>query len=303
MIEECIRSALDQDYKSIEVVVVDNCSTDSTWEICKKIAAIDSRVRAFQNSENVGPVKNWIRCLQESKGVYVKFLFSDDLLFPECVGSMVSWMGPDVGFVFSPVAVGKTKEKSTIKYRYKAGYRLSEIDYVISAGFYRVPVSPGAMLFRRTDALKNLKLDFPTKIRHDFKKHGAGPDIMMGILALGKQNNAICSGTVGSFFMEHEGSFSTGKSSGEVDRSYVSVISWHLKENFSHLQWLIFISLKYAELYKASRSWVEPRKYLREYDGSGSALELITMLIFMPFVVTARFFYVLCDIYESRFKS
>src|SRR5437879_4126737 len=78
----CIQSALDQTVRGFEVVIVDNASTDGTWQVCQAFAAKDSRVRIFRDPVNIGPVRNLQRCIQEARGQYGKILFSDDLIKP-----------------------------------------------------------------------------------------------------------------------------------------------------------------------------------------------------------------------------
>ena len=63
LIGECIQSALFQTFTDFEVIIVDNASTDNTWGICQRFAEQDKRVRVFRNEKNIGPVRNWRRCV------------------------------------------------------------------------------------------------------------------------------------------------------------------------------------------------------------------------------------------------
>jgi glycosyltransferase involved in cell wall biosynthesis len=98
---DAIASARRQDHPSLEIVIVDDASTDGTAEL---VATIDDpRIRIHRNPRNLGLVGNWDRCLELARGEYVKFLFQDDELRPDCVSRMLAIMerSEDVGLVFS----------------------------------------------------------------------------------------------------------------------------------------------------------------------------------------------------------
>jgi len=76
-----IDSALAQDYPELEVLVVDNCSTDATPELVERYRA-DPRFRYIRNESNIGMVPNHNKGLRESRGEYVVFLSADDFLLP-----------------------------------------------------------------------------------------------------------------------------------------------------------------------------------------------------------------------------
>jgi glycosyltransferase involved in cell wall biosynthesis len=99
-IRDAVESALAQDYSSIEVLVVDDCSTDDTAAIARSIR--DSRLRVHVNPTNLGLVGNWDRCVALARGEFVKFLFQDDLLATDCVRELVAACADDqVGMAFS----------------------------------------------------------------------------------------------------------------------------------------------------------------------------------------------------------
>lgn len=79
-IEKTVRSALSQDYPSLEIVISDDCSPDSTQEICEKLALEHPIVRYYRNSTNLGRVKNYHETLYNRvQGDYVVNLDGDDL--------------------------------------------------------------------------------------------------------------------------------------------------------------------------------------------------------------------------------
>lgn len=81
MLSQSLASALGQQGISIEVIICDNASTDDTQGFCESLQ--DSRVKYFRNSENVGPIPNWEKCLKLAKGEYFAWLQDDDLIFPD----------------------------------------------------------------------------------------------------------------------------------------------------------------------------------------------------------------------------
>ncbi len=87
---DAIESVLAQTFTDIELIVVDNCSTDNTKEVVDKIISVDRRVKYFCNEANIGPVKNLNRSLAYAHGEYVKILCADDMLEPTCLEKEVN---------------------------------------------------------------------------------------------------------------------------------------------------------------------------------------------------------------------
>ena len=82
-IERAIHSALTQKGAQFEVIVVDNCSTDRTFETASRV--LDSRLRVVRNATNVGAYGNHNRCIELATGEWIKFLHGDDELLPHCL--------------------------------------------------------------------------------------------------------------------------------------------------------------------------------------------------------------------------
>lgn len=74
-----IEGALHQDYPHFEILVVDDCSKDSSFDILKECAArTTDKIRVFQNVENKGVAGTRNRILQEARGDYIAFFDDDD---------------------------------------------------------------------------------------------------------------------------------------------------------------------------------------------------------------------------------
>jgi glycosyltransferase involved in cell wall biosynthesis len=79
-IGEAIESVLSSTYKDFELIIVDDCSVDGTFEIAKKYEQTDSRVRVYKNKMNLGQFKNRNTAAALAKGEYIKYFDSDDVM-------------------------------------------------------------------------------------------------------------------------------------------------------------------------------------------------------------------------------
>lgn len=86
---ECLDSVMNQTYPFLEILIVDDGSTDESLEIVKKYQRKFESIRLVQNEDNLGLVGNWNKCLSLAKGHWIKLHFQDDLMKPETVERMV----------------------------------------------------------------------------------------------------------------------------------------------------------------------------------------------------------------------
>ena len=77
-IEKCVRSALDNGYKEIQVIIADNGSSDNTLAKATALASEDPRVEVVSHAHNMGPMANWRSCLERAQGELIHWLWSDD---------------------------------------------------------------------------------------------------------------------------------------------------------------------------------------------------------------------------------
>lgn len=91
-VAQAIESVLVQRFSDLEVVVVDDASSDGSYEKAVEYARYDSRVRVFRNELNLGDYGNRNRAANLSQGTFIKYLDSDDLLYPHALEVMVPLM-------------------------------------------------------------------------------------------------------------------------------------------------------------------------------------------------------------------
>ena len=89
-IEKTLNSVLLQTYDDFEVIIVDDQSSDNTWEILTQYAAQDGRIHLFKNEHNLGLVGNWNRCIELAQGEWIKFVFQDDIIRNDCLELMMN---------------------------------------------------------------------------------------------------------------------------------------------------------------------------------------------------------------------
>lgn len=101
-VEEAIRSVLRQDKEDLELIVVDDGSTDATPEVVARVAAQDSRVRFFRQANSGRPSIPRNRGIKEARGGIVTFLDGDDIYLESRVAKIVQVFEqhPDIGIVF-----------------------------------------------------------------------------------------------------------------------------------------------------------------------------------------------------------
>ena len=86
-IEKCLNSIVNQEYKNLEILLVDDGSKDNSLEICKTFAAKDSRIKIF-SKPNGGAASTRNYALERMTGHYVTFVDADDWVRPECFGML-----------------------------------------------------------------------------------------------------------------------------------------------------------------------------------------------------------------------
>ena len=155
---DAIESVLAQTFRDFELVIVDNCSTDTTAEVVARYAARDHRIRYVCNEVNVGAQENLNRCLRNASGEFVKVLCADDLLAPECIARMVAVFAdhPKVSLVASSRQLVDATLRPIRKIAFSRRFRVLPAARVINLCLFNGNYigEPSAVLFRRQDALR-----------------------------------------------------------------------------------------------------------------------------------------------------
>lgn len=95
-------SILNQGWRNIELIIIDDASDDGTWHVCQAIAQSDNRVKVLRNAVNVGPYVSKNRALMFASGEWITGHDADDWAHPDRITSQIISAQAEQ----SPVAVG-----------------------------------------------------------------------------------------------------------------------------------------------------------------------------------------------------
>ena len=84
-IEECLDSVRNQTLRDLEILCIDDCSTDGSWALVERAAGEDERIRLERNPKNLGLASTRNAGLSLARGEYVYFLDADDRILPEAL--------------------------------------------------------------------------------------------------------------------------------------------------------------------------------------------------------------------------
>lgn len=76
---EAVQSVIRQTYSNFELIIVDDCSTDGTYEILQNLAKEDYRIKLYRNSSNLKICKTLNKALSKAKGLYIGRMDGDDI--------------------------------------------------------------------------------------------------------------------------------------------------------------------------------------------------------------------------------
>lgn len=165
-LSECLGSLVGQTFSDIEIICVDDCSTDGTPDILKEFAKKDTRVKAIFNEKNQGVSESRNRAMQLVKSDYIMFCDSDDFYKP----TMCEKMYEAIIKNDSDVAICSIELKYEIAEKgLQEDYFEIKEDKTVSAesvDISNIIVCPVNKIYK-TEIIKGHKLSFPTGLRHE----------------------------------------------------------------------------------------------------------------------------------------
>jgi glycosyltransferase involved in cell wall biosynthesis len=145
LIEYSILSVLASTLQDFELIIVDDCSKDNTVEVARKYEKIDSRVKVYVNEKNLGDYPNRNKAASYATGKYIKYVDSDDIIYPDCLNTMYKSMdslGGTLGlscgqFQKTPLPVLLSPEESYRQHFFGGGlFGRSPLSAIINREFF-----------------------------------------------------------------------------------------------------------------------------------------------------------------------
>ena len=171
---QCLESIAGQSYENLEIIIVNDGSTDRSEEICGKFEAMDSRIKLInQSNSGVSVARN--TGIENATGDYITFVDSDDWLEKEMYNSMISQVTkfPELDMVMCDTVqiAGKLKKRSSEFIR--GGY-YSKVDIIsalyptllVTEDFAKIPVVSACTTMIRRNILIKKKICFEPSLKY-----------------------------------------------------------------------------------------------------------------------------------------
>ncbi|MCL2439443.1 MAG: glycosyltransferase [Alphaproteobacteria bacterium] len=165
-IERALLSILMQDYKNVEVIVVDDCSTDRSMSIVNRLVAHDPRIQTVRTSRNCGVAGARNMGLALAKGKYVMSCDSDDYYMPGYVSTMVDTMehsGADLAQAEISVVYSNKEDMDKLSKSlnlYASRIRRTEVRKITSSDYFCMNKFMYDKILRRS-IIEKYKIRFP----------------------------------------------------------------------------------------------------------------------------------------------
>ncbi len=162
-LREQLDSLLNQTYRNLEIVAVDDCSSDESAAILSEYAQRDSRLQVYVNAVNRGLKNNFSSALQKCTGAYIAPCDQDDIWMPEKLATLLNMIGYHTLIYCDSELVAANGASLGVK----ASDRVTTLSTNDPAAFvFDNCVSGHAMLFRRE--LLDQALPIPDEFFHDW---------------------------------------------------------------------------------------------------------------------------------------
>lgn len=151
-INQSVQSILEQTYANFEFIIVDDGSTDDSWDILTKYAKKDARIILLKNKTNQGPVRAIKKAIRKIKGQLIARMDADDIALPDRLKKQIDYLlaHPDTVAVGGQCLLINEKEEIVGEKKFPCAFE--KIKRLI---FTFIPVQQPTLMIARSRLPKN----------------------------------------------------------------------------------------------------------------------------------------------------
>lgn len=226
-IEKCVNSVLKQTYKNIEIILINDGSTDNSLDIIKNISSKNNNVK-YYTQKNSGVAKTRNRGIKYSNGDYVMFIDNDDYIDSNYVENFVKELDDDTDYIIGGYRRVDLKGNTLYSKKFKN-----------TPWSYYMFVTPWGKIFKKEFLIKNNIEFLPVKM---------GEDIYFTALSISYSNNRKIINYIGYNWLDNTESVSN---------------TIHKKNNSQNNEDLLFLFDNILK--KSNKNYIEKNKTIIKY--------------------------------------
>ncbi|XLQ20252.1 MAG: glycosyltransferase [Candidatus Moraniibacteriota bacterium] len=247
-IEMAVDSVLSQTWKNIELIIINDKSSDNTWDIIQSLANNDERIKIINNKQNVGPYVSKNIALKQVSGDYITGHDADDWAHPQRIERQME----DIIDTNAKVVLARM-----LRLTYQGEFQIQEEDPFSKDGVMRV--ASISCLIERTFLEKYIGY-------WDNIKYGADSEFIGRLRAVVDKDEFIDQYFVSMFCLNEAGSLTNHPDTGTNTNNGISEI--RKKYSKSHKKWheSINISNCYIDFPQKNRKFFAPTDMIVDTD-------------------------------------
>ena len=151
-LREQLDSILNQSVRNFELVICDDCSKDSTWDILNEYAIADSRIRILRNDKNLGFLGNFEKAIQHTQEKFVALADQDDIWLPNHLEILLYTIGDKILACGNAELIDKEGKSLHKLLDYQEALDCipeNDLEKAYSVLFFRSPYQGASMLIKK----------------------------------------------------------------------------------------------------------------------------------------------------------
>lgn len=163
-VEECLNSVINQTYKNLEILCVDDCGNDNSIKVVEEIAKKDERIKILSYGENKGVSFARNYGIEKASGDYIYFIDSDDFIEKNYINDLYEEIKKnDVDVIINTNAISYDKILNNQFFNVKLPLGKIEIN---NDTIYKLPTSVWCKLYKKS-FLDRINVKFPLNLRFE----------------------------------------------------------------------------------------------------------------------------------------